>query len=612
RIETAKRALVMLLRSLPTQGTWFNIVSFGSHSDSLWGQSVAYDERSLTQATRYIDTMSANYGGTEMRSALQQAFSLRKTDVPTSVFVLTDGEAYNIDQTIQPVEQAVRFAKTSAPVRVFTLGIGETTSSALCEGMARAGNGLCLMATTAETIIGKCSRLVRASRTYILKNVSVDWGVRNDLAEAYHTGSKELKSVRQAPANISAIYPGNRFVVFALVEDRSFTPPQEIVIRAQRDGQGEVLQFSVPVQIAEFPPEHHPQPLIQTLAARRAIMDIEDSSRSLFTSDAKALVIRLGTQYQLASKYTSFIAVDKRTKSELESYSDEPDEEEYAGYFQSTGFLTRGQTRSALLGASAPRAALVTTQFQPQMSMNRGGGAWSSPLVQHSDVGAEYLERSGSPSRSSPERVSIKLSTRRPRASAAFPGPPAPKSQNYLMSLGRQGPIVEPTSDDRERDRERERAPAGFASGFHSLSSSLEAVSASRGVLQHASPSYRTGAARNGDVGMGIGGPTSPRSTEERVVELIRLQSFDGSFPPENRLLSLLGGGVSFGEARALGVSEKVWATVLAVAYLQQHMKDQPELLEGLVEKATEFIARIPGINVGALFSRAEAFFPSA
>ena len=42
--------------------------------------------------TRHIDNMSANYGGTEMRGALQKVFSMRNNDIPTSVFVLTDGE----------------------------------------------------------------------------------------------------------------------------------------------------------------------------------------------------------------------------------------------------------------------------------------------------------------------------------------------------------------------------------------------------------------------------------------------------------------------------------------------------------------------------------------
>lgn len=169
------------------------------------------------------------------------------------------------------------------------------------------------MATTAETIIGKCSRLVRASRTYVLKNVSVDWGVQTDIAKAYRSGDINLKGLRQAPAEISSIYPGNRFVVFALIEDTTFTPPKEVIIRAQRDGYGEVLQFSIPVQEVEFLPEYHPQPLIQTLAARRAIMDLEDGSRTALSQDVKSLIIRFGMQYQLASNYTSFIAVDRRT-----------------------------------------------------------------------------------------------------------------------------------------------------------------------------------------------------------------------------------------------------------------------------------------------------------
>lgn len=37
-------------------------------------------------------------------------------------------------------------------------------------------------------------------------------------------------------------------------------------------------------------------------------------------------------------------------------------------------------------------------------------------------------------------------------------------------------------------------------------------------------------------------------------------------------------------------MDEKVWATALAVAYLKLHMKGQPELLDGLVEKAVAIL----------------------
>ena len=36
--------------------------------------------------------MSANYGGTEIPDALEQVLRSRRTDIPTAVFVLTDGQ----------------------------------------------------------------------------------------------------------------------------------------------------------------------------------------------------------------------------------------------------------------------------------------------------------------------------------------------------------------------------------------------------------------------------------------------------------------------------------------------------------------------------------------
>ena len=53
RIETAKKALVMLLRALPSQGTHFNIFSFGNACDCLWERSVLYDGDTLEAAVSF-------------------------------------------------------------------------------------------------------------------------------------------------------------------------------------------------------------------------------------------------------------------------------------------------------------------------------------------------------------------------------------------------------------------------------------------------------------------------------------------------------------------------------------------------------------------------------
>ena len=45
KIETVRDALIVMLRSLPSNGNKFNLVSFGSHRSALWeGGSRVYDQ----------------------------------------------------------------------------------------------------------------------------------------------------------------------------------------------------------------------------------------------------------------------------------------------------------------------------------------------------------------------------------------------------------------------------------------------------------------------------------------------------------------------------------------------------------------------------------------
>ena len=78
-------------------------------------------------------------------------------------------------------------------------------------------------------------------------------------------------------------------------------------------------------------------------------------------------------------------------------------------------------------------------------------------------------------------------------------------------------------------------------------------------------------------------------SSEDVITELVRLQSFDGGFRVTKALIRILG-ETAVDEAQKIGIDQTVWATVLAVAYLQKHLVDQPDLLDGLVEKAKEYV----------------------
>ncbi|KAI5481409.1 hypothetical protein MNV49_004165 [Pseudohyphozyma bogoriensis] len=194
RIEVAKKALVVMLRSLPHKDSLFNIVSFGSSHASLWKESKAYNQKTLEEATSCVDQMHADFGGTEIRNALEYVFKTRNKERPTSVFVLTDGDAWQLDEVLETVKISVASASKEAYLRVFSLGIGNSASTAMVEGIARVGNGSSSFVNDSESFTGKTSRLLKAARSPLVRNIRVGWGVDGAVGVAASTAEKEKQS----------------------------------------------------------------------------------------------------------------------------------------------------------------------------------------------------------------------------------------------------------------------------------------------------------------------------------------------------------------------------------------------------------------------------------
>lgn len=69
----------------------------------------------------------------------------------------------------------------------------------------------------------------------------------------------------------------------------------------------------------------------------------------------------------------------------------------------------------------------------------------------------------------------------------------------------------------------------------------------------------------------------------------MRLQLFDGSFALTDEFKRILG-EPACEEGRKWGVDDMIWTTILAIAYFQKHLAGERDLLEGLVEKAMDFV----------------------
>ena len=60
KMDYAKKALLVMLKSLPTTGTMFNVFSFGSSHSSLWPISLPYSQDSLSTAVRCDESTDAS------------------------------------------------------------------------------------------------------------------------------------------------------------------------------------------------------------------------------------------------------------------------------------------------------------------------------------------------------------------------------------------------------------------------------------------------------------------------------------------------------------------------------------------------------------------------
>lgn len=77
RIEKAKEALILFLKSLPVS-TYFNVCSYGSNYELMFSESKPAITENIQEALKLIEQISANMCGNEEYKVLQYIFSLKQ------------------------------------------------------------------------------------------------------------------------------------------------------------------------------------------------------------------------------------------------------------------------------------------------------------------------------------------------------------------------------------------------------------------------------------------------------------------------------------------------------------------------------------------------------
>ncbi|RHZ62223.1 hypothetical protein Glove_341g18 [Diversispora epigaea] len=390
-MNKAKEALELILRSLP-EDCIFNVVSFGSAFTSLFPESKPYTEENFKTALDHVKSMDASYGGTEIFSVLEWVFQTSQDkkkeyiDFPTAAFVLTDGQVYNVDQIVELISDSL--SKRNDKLRLFSLGIGDSVSHNLVESISRAGKGYAQFVTTQERMDKKIIGMLKNAVKPPIKDYKITWideksSTDNDekpTASSFLNFFKKLSSDAaitstlkycSTPHKIPILYSGVRFIIYCFLS-KEVSPPKHIILEAIcEDGP---IRLDVPIDPVTLQGSK-----IHTLGARKMIQDFEEGSsylhqimksnedNNLDQGIIREQIVDLGKRFSLASKYTSFLAIDERENLQISEAKITPKPEVQTA-------LYRGYSASSIPINSFMRS--VTTSFSnSQMSHFSGFGA---------------------------------------------------------------------------------------------------------------------------------------------------------------------------------------------------------------------------------------------
>lgn len=352
KIANLSSALQLFLKSLPL-GVTFNVCGFGNGHEFLFPQSRPYDLESLETAMRYAETISANFGGTEIHGPLVDTFKRRNPDMDLEVFLLTDGSVWDQSRLFDTVHHHVTESKGA--VRLFTLAIGSDASHSLVEGLARAGKGFSQSVGSNEMMDKKVIRMLKGALTphihdYALEvkykrpdqdisdddddfdlidrvaDLAVDVSPAEKTMEAkpedtpkalvepislfdlnfdlnaqiesfgLTAGPANLPSVTipkilQTPSEIPPLYPFNRTSVYLLMSpETSDKIPESVILRAE--SKYGPLEVEIPVTTTTTGETIH------QLAARKAIHEMEEGRGWIFHAKEKAGNVLLKDAYK--------------------------------------------------------------------------------------------------------------------------------------------------------------------------------------------------------------------------------------------------------------------------------------------------------------------------
>lgn len=278
--KSALREIFLLLKSKD----YFNLMTFGNSSQTLFPTVMPASTENLAIAARYVEQIDANMGGTELASALNEAFLSGSIEgTPSDVMLITDGEVWNQEELLSSAEKAGH--------RIFTVGVGSAVSEAILKNLADRTNGACELVSPNENMAQHIVRHYLRINQPKAKSMDLSW---------------PSPTINQAPSEFTTVYAGDTIHVFGWLAER----PKGVVKMTMTLENGQVFsQESELIEAAESGDSLNnnlPRLGIYNLLESRAYIEKVDTDE----------IANMAEKYQLITEHTNCVLVYERDETE--------------------------------------------------------------------------------------------------------------------------------------------------------------------------------------------------------------------------------------------------------------------------------------------------------
>ena len=281
-LDVTKELMRSLLCDLRITDT-FNVQLFASSSTVLSPTPLATNSHNIEAAIRFVSEGQGG-GGTQLLSALNKAYKLPRKNLSSarSMVVITDGY-------VSVEKEAFELIKNNLDqANVFTFGIGSGVNRYLIEGMAKVSNSQSFIATSMD----EAKQVAAKFREYIATPLLTQVKIRSQGFHMYDI----------APASIPDVFAARPVIIHGKYEGKA---EGKIIVTGYQGKKKFRKEFKV--SQGHLSKENK---ALRYLWARKKIAGLNDYKK-IFNEDVKDTVIALGLKYNLATNYTSFVAVDE-------------------------------------------------------------------------------------------------------------------------------------------------------------------------------------------------------------------------------------------------------------------------------------------------------------